>query len=338
MLSFWHSPDPKGDTVTDAHRALHETAAAWAADGFGQFEVVGPDAHAFVNRVTTVDISTLAPGRFADALMLRDDATILGRVTVYRFPDRVMLLVEAAQRAATWQELVDRKRGNIRLRDISDDVGVTVVRGPAAATRLATLLEPMPTERGDVRTARLAGVDVFAARAGTDAPDGIDLYCRVRDVASLRSAIARLAIPFATDADWELFRLERGVARVGIEIAPDDTPIEAGLDALVAQGKGAPFPGEVALAGRRRTGPIKRLVGVQVAGDVVPAVGAEVRVNGRVVDRLRSAARSPRAGVIGMTAVPVGADPVGTPLEIVDGGRVLAATVAARPFTSGGVS
>lgn len=324
--------------MTDAHRALHETAAAWAADGFGQFEVVGPDAHAFVNRVTTADLSALAPGRVAEALMLRDDATILGRVTVYRFPDRVMLLVEAAQRVAAWQELVDRKRGNIRLRDISDDVGVTVVRGSATAARVASLLEPMPTERGEVRTARFAGVDVFAARTVAEGPDGIDLYCRVRDLASLRSAIARLAIPFATDADWELYRLERGVARVGIEIAPEDTPIEAGLDALVAQGKGAPFPGEVALAARRRTGPIKRLVGVRVAGEAVPPVGAEVRVNGRVVDRLRSIGRSPRVGIIGMTAVPVGADPIDTPVEILVGDQVVAAVVAARPFQVGGVT
>lgn len=338
MLSFWHSPDPKGDTVTDAHRALHETAAAWAADGFGQFEVVGPDAHAFVNRVTTADLSSLAPGRVAEALMLRDDASILGRVTVYRFPDRVMLVVEQAQRAAAWQEVVDRKRGNIRLRDISDDVGVTVVRGPATASRIASLLEPMPSERGEVRTARLAGVDVFAARTVADGPDGLDLYCRVRDLVSLRSALARLAIPFATDADWELYRLECGVARVGIEIAPEDTPIEAGLDALVAQAKGAPFPGEVALAARRRTGPIKRLVGLRIAGAVVPPIGAKVRVNGRVLDRLRSVGASPRVGLIGMTAVPVGADLVGTPVEILAGDQILAAVVAARPFQVGGVS
>ena len=73
-------------------------------------------------------------------------------------------------------------------------------------------------------------------------------------------------------------------------------------------------------------------------GDVVPQVGAEVRVNGRIVDRLRSVGVSPRAGVIGMTAVPVGADSVGTPVEILAGDQVVAAEVAARPFHAEGAT
>jgi glycine dehydrogenase subunit 1 len=220
------------------------------------------------------------------------------------------------------------------LRDISEDIGLAAVRGPAAAGRLASLLAPVPVAPGDVGNARLAGVDVFAARATTDGPDGVDLYCRRRDLPSLQQAMGRLAIPVLDDATWALHRLEWGMPTIGLEIDPDDTPVEAGLEGLVVQGKGAPYPGEMAYAERRRTGAIRRLVGFTVAGDVPPPVGADVSVSGRVVDRVRSVGVSPRVGIIGMTAVPVGSDVAGTALEMVVDGQTWAGVVARRPFVS----
>lgn len=318
----------------DEYRLLVEGAAFWAAGGLGQFEVTGPDAHAFVNRIVTADISLLVPGHFVHSLLLRDDASILDRCTVYRFPDRLMLLVDAGYRAAAWNHIVDRKRGNLRLRDISEDIALIGVRGATAAAQLAPLLAPFPAEPGEVTNARLAGVDVFAARTSRDGPDGFDLYCRSRDRASLESALVRGGVTAVGTEAWRLQRLEWGIPTVGVEIDADDTPVEAGLEHLVAEGKGAPFPGETALASRRRAGAIKRLIGFRIHGDDVPPVGASVRVAGLMVDRVRSVVKSPRAGVIGMTAVPTTADAPGTALLIEEGGRSWTAEIVRRPFVT----
>lgn len=317
------------------HRLLVEGAACWFPEGLGQFEVTGPDAHAFVNRLATADISTLRPGHFAHALLLRDDATIIDRVTVYRFDDRVLLLVDAGYREIAWNHIVARKRGNLRLRDISDDVCLAAVRGATAMAHLTPLLAPVPAEPGTVVNARFAGIDVFAARVTRDGPDGVDLFARRRDRAALESALTRGGIsPVGAEA-WRLLRLEWGIATMGSEIDSDDTPIEAGLERLVAEGKGAPFPGETALANRRRTGAMKRLVGFRVQGDGIPPVGARVRVAGLMVDRVRSVVRSPVAGVIGMTSVPTTADAPGTPLLIEAGEQTWTAEVTRRPFVGG---
>lgn len=320
--------------VWEEHRVLVSGAGCFTPDGLGQFEVTGPDAHAYVNRIATLDVSLLPPGRFAHALILRDDAAILDRVTVYRFPDRIMLLVDAQFRHPAWEYIVARKRGNVRLRDISDDVGLVTVRGPASATRLQSLMDPVPAEPGDVETARFAGVDVFAGRATLDGPDGVDLFCRRRDRDSLETGLGHAGVYPVLREAWELLRLEWGVARVGIEIDSDDTPVEAGLESLVAEMKGAPFPGETALASRRRTGAIKKLVGFRIQGDDVPPVGARVTVAGLMVDRVRSVGRSPRAGVIGMTAIPTSAGTPGTPLRIEAGSQLWLGEVARRPFVN----
>jgi aminomethyltransferase len=317
---------------TENYDAIITSTAAWTSSDLGQFEVSGPDAGAFVNRITTADLSQLPAGRFAHALMLRDDATILARVTVYRFDEMVMLLVDGSARAESWQHLVKSKRGNVRLRDISDDVAVIAVRGPRSVAQLTTHLEPMPMHSGDLTRARLDGIGVFAARTTAEGPDGFDLYCRGRDLPTLGDALARIGVPMVSDDVWHLMRLERGVARFAVEIDPGDTPVEAGLEHLVVQHKGTRFPGEAAFDDRLRTGALRRLVGFTTAGDTPPPVGATVSAAGRVVDRVRSAAVSPRAGVIGMTAVPLGADVPGTALKIITDFREWDATVVAMPF------
>jgi aminomethyltransferase len=192
----------------------------------------------------------------------------------------------------------------------------------------------MPLSAGDVRFAHLAGVGLFAARTTADGPHGFDLYCRGRDLPTLGDALSRLGFPMVSDVMWHLMRLERGVARFGIEIDAGDTPVEAGLEHLVAQGKGASYPGEAAFTERLRLGAMRRLVGFATSGTDVPPVGAVVSAAGRAVDRVRSSDYSPRAGVIGMTAVPLGADAPGTLLVISDNGREWQATVVATPFVS----
>jgi aminomethyltransferase len=323
---------------TDGYRELASGAGSWIASGLGQFEVAGADARAFVNRIATADLSVLAPGRFVHSLLMRDDASILDRVTIYRFPERVMLLVDASQREEAWEHIVARKRGNVRLRDISTDLGQVAVRGPAAVARLAPLLSPCPADPGDVINARLGGIDVFAARAALDGPDGVDLYCRTRDLASLQTTLLEARVLPVTDADWRLNRLEWGVVAVGAEIDPGDTPVEAGLEHLVAEGKGAPFPGETALVSRRRTGAIKRLVGFHVTADSAPPLASRVSVAGIMVDRVRSIGQSPRVGVIGMTAVPTTADAPATPLTVVSGDRTWPAMVVRPPFVTRAVT
>ncbi|MGH7582770.1 MAG: hypothetical protein ACREL5_06050 [Gemmatimonadales bacterium] len=325
---------PTPDAPTSGYQALVHSAGSVFADGLGQFEASGPDANAFVNRVATADLSVLDPGHFVHSLLLRDDATILDRVTIYRFPERIMVLVDADRREAAWQHIVARKRGNLRLRDLSGELAVVAVRGPLTIARVEPVLSAVPGLPGDVTTARFAGIEVFAARASLDGPEGVDLYCRSRDRSALQSALFKNGVHPVTAADWQLHRLEWGIANVGVEIDLDDTPVEAGLLHLVAEGKGAPFPGELALVARRDSGAIKRLAGFHLGGDDIPPVGSRVSVAGVVVDRVRSVGLSPRAGIIGFTALPTTALTPGTPLMFMSSQRTWQGTVAPVPFVS----
>jgi glycine cleavage system aminomethyltransferase T len=152
------------------------------------------------------------------------------------------------------------------------------------------------------------------------------------------ATLGRAGVTRVTAEIWEIARVEWGVAEVGREIDPQDTPVEAALEDLVMEGKGAPFPGEFAVAARRRSGPLRRLVGVHINGETAPPAGVPIQVAGLDGERLRSVVNSPRVGVIGMISVPANATAVGTEIIIGTGEHRWQGTIARRPFVSRGVS
>src|ERR1051325_10002685 len=90
----------------------------------GECEVTGPDRNAFVQRVTCNDVAALKPGQAQYSGILTERGTFVDDCVVYRFDDKVMLVVNAANIKKDWDHIVSLKGGaNGRLRDISDETG-----------------------------------------------------------------------------------------------------------------------------------------------------------------------------------------------------------------------
>ncbi len=92
----------------------------------------------------------------------------------------------------------------------------------------------------------------------------------------------------------ESLRIEKGFRYYGTDLTPNDTPFEAGLGAFVRVAKGD-FIGRSAVIATQGGGaaePRRRLRTLLIGGDGwLPVYGGEaVRLDGRVVGRLRSAA------------------------------------------------
>src|SRR5205807_8589385 len=121
--------------ISAEHRAVREAVGIFDVSHMGEFEVSGPDRNAFVQRVTCNDVGALKPGQAQYSAILTDQGTFVDDCLVYRFEDRLMLVVNAATIAPDWDHIVAQKRGaNVRLRDISDQTGLLAVQGPAAET------------------------------------------------------------------------------------------------------------------------------------------------------------------------------------------------------------
>src|SRR6266511_5997733 len=126
--------------ITAEHKAVREGVGVFDVSHMGEFEVTGPDRNAFVQQITCNDVGALRPGQAQYSAILTEQGTFVDDCLVYRFADRLMLVVNAANIAVDWAHIVAQKRGaNVRLRDISDATALLAVQGPGAETLLAPL-------------------------------------------------------------------------------------------------------------------------------------------------------------------------------------------------------
>ncbi|MGE0439104.1 MAG: glycine cleavage system aminomethyltransferase GcvT [Gemmatimonadales bacterium] len=342
MVPFagWEMPVQYPAGIMAEHKAVRSACGIFDVSHMGEFEVTGPDRNAFVNRITCNDVGALATGQVQYSAILSREGTFVDDCTVYRFDDKLMIVVNAANRAKAWEHIVDLKGGaNIRLRDISDDIGLLAVQGPRTEALLQSIASVGLDAVGYYHHAagRIGGVDCFISRTGYTGEDGFELYCRWKDTVALWEAITKLgAQPIGLGARDSL-RLEMGYALYGQEIDDTITPLESGLAWIVKLDKGSPFVGSDALRAQKERGVTRKLVGFALKGRGIARHGYPTWIDGRSVDLVRSGGQSPSLGIsIGTTFLPAAQAKTGTAFEVECRGERIPAEVVKRPFWTQG--
>ena len=328
--------------IVAEHQAVRTGVGIFDVSHMGEFEVTGPDRNAFVNRVTCNDVSALEPGGVQYSAILTPEGTFVDDCTVYRFEDKLMIVVNASNREKAWEHIVDQKGGrNIRLKDISDDVGLLALQGPTAEAALQGVTDVRLSDIGYYKftTGKVAGAGCFISRTGYTGEDGFEIYCRSSDTPAVWDALlAAGAQPIGLGARDSL-RLEMAFALYGNEIDDTITPLEAGLAWIVKLDKGSPFVGSEALRAQKERGVTRRMVGFAMKGRAFPRHGYPVYHDGKQVDIVRSGTVSPSLGYgIGTTYLPVAAAKPGTMFEVEIRGERVPAEVVPRPFYTKGTA
>src|SRR3990172_8391335 len=122
MVPFagWEMPVQYPAGILAEHRAVRGGVGIFDVSHMGEFEITGPDRNAFVNRLTSNDVSQLEPGGVQYSALLTNEGTFVDDCTVYRFDDKLMIVVNASNTAKAWEHIVSHKGGiNVRLKDIS---------------------------------------------------------------------------------------------------------------------------------------------------------------------------------------------------------------------------
>ncbi len=326
--------------IAAEHKAVRETVGVFDVSHMGEFEVTGPDRNAFVQRVTCNDVGALRPGQAQYSAILTPAGTFVDDCLIYRFEDRVMMVVNAANIPRDWEHVVEQKRGaNVRLRNVSDETGLLAVQGPKAEALLAPLtpvgIAMIPYYH--FAEGKVAGVQCFISRTGYTGEDGFELYCRAGALETLWHALvgAGRAEPCGLGAR-DTLRLEAGYPLYGNDIDDTVTPYEAGLGWIVKLEKGADFTGLAALKRQKLEGVKRRLVGFKMAAPrTVARHGYGVYVDGAQVDVVRSGTVTPTANWgIGITYLPVESAQPGARFDIDVRGKRAPAEVARLPFVA----
>jgi aminomethyltransferase len=330
--------------ITKEHQAVRAGVGVFDVSHMGEFEFSGPDRNAFVNRLTCNDVAALADGQAQYTALLTDEGTFVDDCIVYRFDDRIMMVVNAANMEKDWQHVLAKKGGiNVRVKNISDDVALLAVQGPQSEALVQGITR--------VNLSRLAyyhfvvghvgGVDCFIARTGYTGEDGFELFFRPEHAEVMWHGVVGQGrgVPCGLGAR-DTLRLEMGYPLYGNDIDETVNPYEAGLGWIVKLKKGAPFTGLKALEAVKAKGPGRRLVGFTCGEKgTIPRHGYDVYLHGRKVDVVRSGGFSPSLGIgIGTTYLPSHSTAPGTAIEIDSRGRRVAGSVVKLPFyTTGSV-
>jgi aminomethyltransferase len=327
--------------ITREHEIVRTAVGVFDVSHMGEFEVSGPDRNAFVNRITCNDVAALEAGQAQYSALLTDQGTFVDDCIVYRFDDKIMLVVNAANIAKDWEHVLARKTGNIRLKDISDEVALLAIQGPKSQELLQAVTK---TNLAAIRyyhfdAGSIAGAECFISRTGYTGEDGFEIYFRPRNADAVWTALvgAGRAAPIGLGARDSL-RLEVGYPLYGNDIDDTTNAYEARLGWIVKLDKGAPFVGKAALQKVKAKGVTRRLVGfMPEESGVIPRHGMDVYVADRKVDIVRSGGYGPTLKcAIGTTYLPTHSTEPGTVFEIAVRGKRVAARVVAMPFYKNG--
>ena len=324
--------------INSEHRAVREDVGVFDVSHMGEFEVTGSDRNAFVQRVTSNDVGALKPGQAQYSGILTKEGTFVDDCLVYRFEDKLMMVVNASNIQKDWDHIVAQKGGaDVRLRDISDETALLAVQGPKAEALVGQLtsigVAMIPYYH--FTQGKVGGVQCFVSRTGYTGEDGFELYCRAGDAENLWHALVGVgrAEPVGLGAR-DTLRLEAGLPLYGNDIDDTTTPYEAGLGFIVKLDKGAPFTGLDALKRQKLDGVKRRLVGFKVTEPkTIARHGYPVFLDGTQVDIVRSGTLTPTVNAaIGTTYLPADRAKPGTTLEVDVRGKRVTAEVVRMPF------
>src|SRR3954466_14571685 len=129
---------PQG--ITAEHNAVRKQCGLFDVSHMGEFMVRGAQAVDFVNYVTTNDVAALAVGQVHYSTILNDRGTIEDDCLVYRFADKVMMVVNASNIAKDYAHIARHAaRFGVTIEDVSDSMGLLALQGP----RAAGILQPL---------------------------------------------------------------------------------------------------------------------------------------------------------------------------------------------------
>jgi aminomethyltransferase len=329
--------------IIHEHKVVREKAGVFDVTHMGEFDIKGPDALAYVQKMTVNDASKLVPGKVQYSAMCRHHGGIVDDLLVYNLGENhYMLVVNGAnvEKDFAWCK-ENAADFDIELNDISDEINLLAVQGPESMNVLQKLTD---TDMSQIAfytfvEDKLADVDMIISRTGYTGELGYELYFR-GDVATATKVWNAI---FEAGSDYGLepvglgcrdtLRLEKCYMLYGNDIDETTNPIEAGLGWITKLQKGE-FNGSQAIAKVKEEGPKRKLVGFFTEAEkFIPRHGYKIFHNGAEVGYVTSGNMSPTLGrPIALGYVPTELAKIGNKIDIEARKKFFTAEIVKTPF------
>jgi aminomethyltransferase len=326
-------------SIRAEHLRVRATVGVFDVSHMGEFFVTGPDREAFVDNLTVNEVKSLAVGQVHYSCMCKPHGGIVDDLLVYRFADKIMLVVNGANTDKDWNWAVANKRGNMQLENRTDEMTLLAIQGRNAPQVVQKLTD---TKLSDIKyywfaEGKVAGAPAIISRTGYTGEDGFELYFANRDAQKFWSALFEAGKPFQIEpiglGARDSLRLEMKMCLYGNDIDETTHPLEAGLGWITKLAKGD-FIGKQSIVAAKEKGLTRKLVGLEVESPAFPRHGYNL-LNGAeaTIGQVTSGTVSPSLNKgIAMGYVPVAMSEPGSTLKMDCRGKICSAQVVKTPF------
>ncbi|MEO7793669.1 MAG: 2Fe-2S iron-sulfur cluster-binding protein [Thermoanaerobaculia bacterium] len=319
----WKRPSNYGDALGE-YRAVRENVSLMDVSTLGKYQVAGPGAVAFLERLYPCRIADLAPGRSRYALLLNEAGYLFDDGLVCALGDEgfyVTFTSSGADVAESWlRDWAETWKLEVRIANLTYSRSAIHVAGPRTRELLAKLtsdpLDAAALPYGGVREIRVAGITCRAIRVGFVGELSLELHHATRHSPALWDALCEAGAewrlrPHGLDA-LKLLRLEKGHFIIGLDTDFDSTPAKLGVSWAVKMEK-PDFIGRTALERIALIPRERSLLPISFAGARAPEEGAQLFVAGAHVGHVTSSRFSPildKGVALGWVRHPEGSPPL----------------------------
>jgi len=345
MIDFggWDMPVQYPAGTIEEHLRTRNHAGLFDVSHMGEVDVRGPDAIAFVNRITSNDVNKLVDGQAQYTALTTPEGTVVDDLLVYRLSaDHLLLVVNAGTTDKDWEWIKSHHAGEaVELKNVSSEYCQLAVQGPDAQSILQKLTAVPLAEIKYYHFTKGAvdGTESIISRTGYTGEDGFEVYAAPEHAERLWSKLLEAGNFGAADgvlpcglAARNTLRLEAGLALYGHEIDENTTLLEANLGWICKLDKGD-FVGRDTLAQQKAAGLKRKLVGFEITERGIARDDQEVVIDDQRVGKVTSGSPAPFLKKnIGFAYVPVEHAVVGQQISIDVRGRLVAAQIVKTPF------
>ena len=283
--------------ITREHQIVRNGVGVFDVSHMGEFWVKGDNALAFLQAITSNDVSRLTAGKAQYTCFPNGRGGIVDDLIIYQYSTtKYMLVVNAANIEKDWNWCVEHKIDGVTLENASDRMAQLAVQGPKATEMLQKLtdLDLSSIPYYCFREWSFAGCQpVIISNTGYTGAGGFELYFDPKDAITIWNAL------FEVGADYGLapiglgardtLRLEKGFCLYGNDIDDTTSPIEAGLGWITKFADGKNFTDRDLLWKQKTEGVSRRLVRFELDAVGIPRHGYEIcDTDGSVIGHVTS--------------------------------------------------
>ncbi len=327
MGTAWsYSTDPN-----DEHDAVREAVGMFDMSPLKKVFVLGAEALAALDHLTTRDLSRVAPGQAVYLSVLTDKGTMADDAIVSNNGDGEWMIVHGSgDTMALLEASAEGKNASVAFTDDLHDISV---QGPKALETLnaACSIDLTPMAYFHHAPAELFGHPVRISRTGYSGERGYEIFADAAHVGDIWDQLAGAGVTPCSFTALDKVRIEAGLLFYGYDMTDEHTPWEIGLGFTVSRKKGD-FRGREALMASEGKEKIKN-VGLVIDHSDGLAGGETLSIGGADVGVINSPGWSHRMNkslALGHVAAAHAAP--GTRLDVAGEGVLTTAVIAEIPF------